>query len=180
MNRLREQKPMTIIVTSATLSPLHVSEKELGIDFPIQSTVQHSIPKSQVLCGYIEQTNDKAPIVLTKDYCENNKNIQSVGHTLCALLDVIPSGVLIFASSYKLVETCKQVWNKSDILEKMKTSKYMIFDTSDSNTAFKEYNMKVKNKRGAAMMTVMRGRASEGMNFNDDKARAIIILGTPH
>lgn len=38
----------------------------------------------------------------------------------------------------------------------------------------------VSKKRGACIACVIGGKLSEGINFNDDLARAVIIIGLPY
>ncbi|KAL3617725.1 hypothetical protein CASFOL_038046 [Castilleja foliolosa] len=42
-----------------------------------------------------------------------------------------------------------------------------------------EESTKDTKKEGAAFMAVCRGRASEGMDFSDDKARVVVVIGIP-
>jgi chromosome transmission fidelity protein 1 len=45
---------------------------------------------------------------------------------------------------------------------------------------FKEYQHAINLKKQAILFSVMGGRLSEGINFSDELARALLIFGLPY
>lgn len=43
-----------------------------------------------------------------------------------------------------------------------------------------EYYSRISQSKGAVFMAVCRGKVSEGLDFNDTNARAVIITGIPY
>lgn len=48
------------------------------------------------------------------------------------------------------------------------------------NNVIEEYYKAIQENRGAVLFAVYRGKVSEGLDFSDWKARAVIILGLPY
>jgi len=48
------------------------------------------------------------------------------------------------------------------------------------NSVIEEYYKAIKENKGAILLAVYRGKVSEGLDFSDWKARAVIILGLPY
>lgn len=48
------------------------------------------------------------------------------------------------------------------------------------NSVIEEYYKAIQEHRGAMLLAVYRGKVSEGLDFSDWKARAVIILGLPY
>lgn len=48
------------------------------------------------------------------------------------------------------------------------------------NIVIEEYYKAIQENKGAMFLAVYRGKVSEGLDFSDWKARAVIILGLPY
>lgn len=48
------------------------------------------------------------------------------------------------------------------------------------NSVIEEYYKAIQESKGAILLAVYRGKVSEGLDFSDWKARAVIILGLPY
>ena len=44
---------------------------------------------------------------------------------------------------------------------------------------FRNYSKAALQKKGALLLCVFRGRFSEGINFSDELARAVVVVGVP-
>ena len=45
---------------------------------------------------------------------------------------------------------------------------------------FKKYKKRIQNNKKAMLLCVCRGKLSEGIDFIDDAARAIFVIGIPY
>ncbi|WUR02284.1 ATP-dependent DNA helicase CHL1 [Vairimorpha necatrix] len=75
-------------------------------------------------------------------------------------------GIVVFLPSKYYLELLKRL---------LKDTEDLYFENYDM---FEDYKKNVKNKR-CLLFAVMGGRLSEGMNFNDDLCRVLIIFGVP-
>ncbi len=56
----------------------------------------------------------------------------------------------------------------------------MFFDSKSDGNIIDRYQREICNKKGAVLFSVIGGRLSEGINFNDDLARGVVVLGLPY
>lgn len=50
----------------------------------------------------------------------------------------------------------------------------------DNQSAMNEYKHKSKTDRGSVFFCVARGKITEGIDFSDEYARAVILIGIPY
>lgn len=184
--------PKTIIITSGTLSPIESMETELKCKFDIKLENRHVIDACQVNFGIL--TNSlKSKINFRFD--ANNRNninmIDELGMTISDLCKVTPGGILVFFTSYLFLNISVNAWAEKGTVSEIEKSKEIFKDLQDSNKnkqVLKNFieackggsgNFK-KNKKGAILFSVCRGSSSEGIDFSDDMARLVIIVGIPY
>ena len=102
MQRLARLGPRSIILTSATLSPLQCTAEEVGIPFPVQLENNHVVNKSQAWCGVLEAGIDKTPLNSSYSTRSDPKYLNSLGLTVIDMMKLVPAGVLVFFPSYSL------------------------------------------------------------------------------
>lgn len=114
----------------------------------------------------------------------DNKNcLRSIGNSIFKVSKVVPDGLLVFFASYPVMEKCITCWKETGIWSKICGHKPICVETK-ANDKFKEtmqeYNHHIEEgKNGAIFMAVLRGKVSEGLDFKDKYARAVIIVGIP-
>ncbi|KAJ7729669.1 helicase C-terminal domain-containing protein [Mycena maculata] len=84
--------------------------------------------------------------------------IGELGQILLNFAALVPRGMIVFFSSYRFLNTAKEVWPKSGILGR--------FEEGDMNGLDHSYAL--------TSCPVIRG-----INFADDLARAVVIVGLP-
>ncbi|OQV21781.1 Regulator of telomere elongation helicase 1-like protein [Hypsibius exemplaris] len=173
----------SMLITSGTLAPMEPLLKELMIPFTIQLSNPHIIKSSQVWMGIIGKGPDN--IQWSSGY-ENRDNIsyrRSLGRGILNLLDSIPDGVLVFFSSYWTMQSSIETWTAEGIWDGMNKKKTCFVEPTNRNdftAALADYFRIVKQKEnGAAFFGVCRGKISEGVDFPDCCARAVIVTGVP-
>lgn len=116
----------------------------------------------------------------------NDSMIINLGLCLIKLVNSIPNGIVIFFPSYKYLELVVTKWKEQNIYQKIEALKDQIFtETKSSNTTdelLTNYCDKVlqKDGNGAVLFSVVGGKLSEGINFSDELARAVIMIGLPY
>jgi len=122
---------------------------------------------------------------------DNTALISELGQTLINLVNIVPAGVVVFFPSYSFLNTVRQVWTSSAIMDNIALRKAVFHEPSEANqveTILREYAKEIQNcrlgastgrKTGAILLAVTGAKLSEGLNFTDDLARAVVVVGLP-
>ena len=174
--------PYALILTSGSLKPFDILEKELGIRFDILLENEHMIKNDQFKFTIINKVvHNRNSYNLKFDFYNRNneKMIESLGEIIFNLAKTNnKGGILLFFPSYKYLETCYNIWQKYKINEKIKKYKSIILDSS-SKKLLSNNIIKSENKN-FILFSVHRGSSSEGIDFSNDNARMVICIGIPY
>lgn len=123
----------------------------------------------------------------TFDKRNNKFMIEELGEALIRLTQNVPHGVVVFFPSYKYLGQVLDIWQNS--------TKKIYFRMNQIKKIFKEQNEAASNKvenvlvdytntikiekKGSILFSVVGGKMSEGINFSDELARAVIMIGLP-
>ena len=140
-------------------------------------------------CGHIIKNNQFKALVVSKSKnerelifnFESKKQGDIIIYTVEIIEDIakiIPDGLIIFVQSYGFLDSLNERMKILKINEKL-NGKRIFFDSKNSNKIVSDYEREINGGRGAILVSVMGGRLSEGINFNDKLARGIIVLGLP-
>ncbi|MED6206439.1 hypothetical protein PIB30_026649 [Stylosanthes scabra] len=171
---------LSIILTSGTLSPMNSFSSELGIQFETNLEAPHVIDTGSQVWPAIISTGP-------------------VGRSLEEIFNVVPDGCLVFFPSYKLMEKLCNRWSETepraggqDDFESTLKGYYDSIRHGKRPGSGRKRRIKVYSnhfhpvdsqegckKGGAALLGVCRGKVSEGIDFSDDNARVVIIIGIP-
>ncbi|XP_067328247.1 Fanconi anemia group J protein [Anolis sagrei] len=177
----------SIVLTSGTLSPMDSFSSELGVKFSIQLEANHVIQNSQVWVGTVGAGPKGRSLCATFQHTETFEFQDEVGELLLSVCQTISHGVLCFLPSYKMLDKLKDRWLHTDLWEKLELIKTVIVepkggDKADFDELLQIYYDAIKckeGKGGALLIAVCRGKVSEGLDFSDDNARAVITIGIP-
>ncbi|RVE54025.1 hypothetical protein evm_001428 [Chilo suppressalis] len=172
-----------IVLASGTLTPLSSLYSELGADFPLKVSPNHPIPSDRVWVGTLSTCPDG-----TRLECKSNSTSQphvqdAIGAAILWTARVTPSGLLCFMPSYHLMNKLATRWQETGVwrqLENLKTIFMESRNVKDHNDIMEDYYREVETERGAVLFAVFRGKVSEGMDFRDHQARAVITIGIPY
>ncbi|XP_029468516.1 Fanconi anemia group J protein isoform X2 [Rhinatrema bivittatum] len=180
-------KVRTIVLTSGTLSPMESFSSELGVKFTIQLEANHVINKSQVWVGTIGAGPQGRRLCATYKQTETFEFQDEMGALLLSVCQTISHGVLCFLPSYKMLEKLKNRWMHTGLWETIEHIKLVITeprggDKNDFDKLLQLYYDGVRHtgeKDGSLLIAVCRGKVSEGLDFSDDNARAVLTIGIP-
>ncbi|XP_004685076.1 PREDICTED: Fanconi anemia group J protein [Condylura cristata] len=180
-------KVRTIVLTSGTLSPMKSFSSELGVTFTIQLEANHVIDTSQVWVGTIGSGPKGRNLCATFQHTETFEFQDEVGALLLSVCQTVSQGILCFLPSYKLLEKLKERWLYTGLWHNLELLKTVIVEPqggekTDFDELLQVYYDAIKfkgEKDGALLVAVCRGKVSEGMDFSDDNARAVITIGIP-
>ena len=107
-----------------------------------------------------------------------NPNYDLVTQLLQEAVRPIPNGILVFFKSYSYLMQFKShiVENYIDFGKKVFFEERVMADFQETINTFKQE----ARTNGAILFGCMRGKASEGCNFEDEFARAVFIVGIPY
>lgn len=114
--------------------------------------------------------------------------ISELGQILFNFASLVPAGMIVFFPSYHFLNVAKAAWTKSGMLEKFGLKKTTFFEPEESvdvEKVLQEYAKSITissptgKKGGALLFAVIGAKLSEGLNFADDLARAVVIVGLP-
>ena len=179
-------KIRTMILTSGTLKPMDHFSYELDQKFPVMLENEHVIdPKKQICYQVLTNGPESTELIGTYANSSNPKYLTSLGMAIIQIEKQVPDGLLIFFSSYRWLDLCVKHWQTYDGLwQQMNNIKECFVEPKDRNSLTKivqEYRTRVKQSSpvGACFMAVCRGKVSEGIDFADSDARAVVITGIP-
>ncbi|TFY61352.1 hypothetical protein EVJ58_g4561 [Rhodofomes roseus] len=116
--------------------------------------------------------------------------IAELGQILLNLVNIVPAGMVVFLPSYSFLNVVMAEWKNSGLVAKLNGKKR---DSGEVETVLREYSAAVRavesqastagegsRKGGALLFAVIGAKLSEGLNFTDDLARAVVIIGLPY
>ncbi|XP_028662891.2 Fanconi anemia group J protein isoform X1 [Erpetoichthys calabaricus] len=172
----------TIVLSSGTLSPMASFSSELGVKFSIQLEASHVIKSSQVWVGTIGTGPNSRKLCATFQHTETFDFQDEVGALLLKVCELIAHGILCFLPSYKMLDKLRDRWRQTGQWDRMERVKTVIVepkggDKADFDELLHMYYEAVGD--GALLIAVCRGKVSEGLDFTDDNARAVVTIGIP-
>jgi Fanconi anemia group J protein len=196
----------SVILASGTLSPMDSFAGELGVDFPIRLEANHVVNmRKQVLIGSIMNGPGNIDLISTYKNQQHFQYQDSMGLLLLQYAQVIPGGVLMFFPSYALLGILAARWKRTGVWAQLEKHKKMFCEPRQGGKDFDALLDKYKaviaehtaahsvpsgwtrdgadgdepNVTGAIFLAVYRGKVSEGIDFSDDNARAVLAVGIP-
>ncbi|KAM0686803.1 hypothetical protein COBT_001967 [Conglomerata obtusa] len=165
----------SIILLSGTLTPFKSFSSELGHTFGTCVEAPHIVNKSNVFVGCIQRGNSGKEILGTYKNTESFEYLDQIKDTIIKIRDKVKNkgGTLVFVPSYSFLDNLiKRIGKDRRFLQEPKNG--LQFDA-----VFLKYKRSIERKEGPILLCVYRGRASEGMDFKDEYARAVIAIGIP-
>ncbi|GMM30278.1 DNA helicase [Martiniozyma asiatica (nom. inval.)] len=142
----------------------------------------HVIPESN-LNVYPIDTWKNTRFEFSFEHRNDSKVINDLGLGLLDLLSNVPEGAVAFFPSYKYLEQVVKVWKSSHVYEKLESLKPVFIEerSSSVDSVLSNYAHSIQvDKKGAFLLSVVGGKMSEGINFSDELARAVIMIGLPY
>jgi uncharacterized membrane protein YgcG len=160
---------------------------ELGVEFPIRLEADHVVNladqvKVFAVKGFGNQTlNSSLRSRQSPEYAV------ALSSSIQVVLKNVKAGVLVFFPSYSLLEDTMNTWKGDgtiDSIERSIGSQIFVEPRSarELQAVLQQYydTLDKGAPRTAVLFAVGRGKVSEGINFSDHYARAVIIVGIPY
>jgi len=91
--------------------------------------------------------------------------------------------VVCFFTSYLYMEQIVASWYEQGIIDSIQRNKLLFIETQDAaetSLALYNYVKACENGRGAVLLSVARGKVSEGIDFDHHLGRCVIMFGIPY
>jgi len=175
------------------MSPISATVKQLFPDVDINRirtfSCGHVIPPSNILAITVQRGPRGGQMEFRFQNREDQALFSELGQLLLNLVSVVPAGMVVFVSSYSALDTVRRLWTADKTLEKIGLRKKVFYEpteTSEVDAVLRDYGNEIQQSRGlnkrngALLMAVVGAKLSEGLNFTDDLARAVVMVGLPY
>jgi regulator of telomere elongation helicase 1 len=175
-------KPRSILLTSGTLKPMNMWEKELKLKFTNQLTNGHVISEEQIAARVIKAGPSKVRFTFTFDNLSKNRNeiYKDLIEFIIQAASRIPNGILLVFPSFKIQMDFKYELMRSSKKERLTAVKDIIFEEKSMDLNMNDFKRKALSSKGAILAIICRGKVSEGIDFPDGMCRAVFIVGIPY
>uniref|UniRef100_S4RQB2 DNA 5'-3' helicase n=1 Tax=Petromyzon marinus TaxID=7757 RepID=S4RQB2_PETMA len=140
-------------------------------------------PNRGLAMKIVARGNDQVTMSSKFETREDIAVIRNYGNLLLEMTCVVPDGVVCFFTSYHYMESIVAAWYEQGILENIQRNKLIFIETQDgaeTSVALEKYHEACENGRGAVLLSVARGKVSEGIDFVHHYGRAVIMFGIPY
>ena len=186
MRRLAGMGIQSFLLASGTLSPLGSFAAELEVPFPWALENEHIIGPEQIFVGAVGVGPSGSSVPLNGTYAHRSDDAyrREIGLAILETARRVPDGMLIFFPTYNLLQASQAVWQQTGIWAELGRVKAALYTEStrkgDLPSLIAAYEASIKAGGGAILFGVCRGKISEGIDFSDAKARAVVVVSIPY
>ena len=173
----------SVIITSGTLSPLEMYPNMLRFSTVTMKSFTMSLVRDCFRPLIITRGSDQIGISSKFDVRNDPAVIRNYGNVLLEYAKIVPDGLVCFFPSYIYMEGIIAQWNEIGVIQSVLKHKLVFVETPDSvetQIALTNYRKACDNGRGAVLLSVARGKVSEGIDFDLHYGRAVIMFGIPY
>jgi len=173
----------SVVITSGTLSPLDMYPKILDFHPVIITSFTMTLARPCILPMIVTKGNDQVSISSKFESREDPAVIRNYGNLLVDMVTVVPDGVVCFFTSYSYMENVVSSWYDQGIITQLQKHKLLFIETQDAaetSLALLNYIKACENGRGAVLLSVARGKVSEGVDFDHHLGRCVLMFGIPY
>ncbi|KAL3275707.1 hypothetical protein HHI36_020456 [Cryptolaemus montrouzieri] len=173
----------TVVITSGTLSPLDMYPKILNFQPAIMSSFTMTLARPCLLPMIVSKGNDQVAISSKFESREDNAVIRNYGQLLVEIAANVPDGIVCFFTSYMYLEFVVASWYDQGVIDSLQRYKLLFIETQDSaetSFALMYYIKACESGRGAVLLSVARGKVSEGVDFDHHLGRCVLMFGIPY
>ena len=181
--RLVTRRFKTVILTSGTLSPLHIYPQLLGMErVVVREALTISLERESIRPLVVTRGNDQVMMSSKFDLREDVDVLNNYGHLLEELVQTVPDGMVCFFTSKLYMRKVVKVWFESGLLTRLASHKPVFFETEDvveTTYALANYRKACDQGKGGLFLSIARGKVSEGIDFDRHYGRCVVMCGIP-
>ncbi|KAI5960853.1 RAD3 [Candida pseudojiufengensis] len=172
----------SVIITSGTISPLDMYPKMLNFQTVIQESYAMTLARRSFLPLIITKGSDQVSISSRFEIRNDPSVVRNYGSLLIEFAKITPDGMVVFFPSYLYMESIISMWQTMGVLDEVWKHKLILVETPDAqetSLALETYRKACSNGRGAILLSVARGKVSEGIDFDHHYGRTVLMIGIP-
>jgi DNA excision repair protein ERCC-2 len=173
----------SVVITSGTLSPLDMYPKILDFSPAIMESFPMTLTRDCFLPIIVTRGSDQVAVSSKFEVRNDPAIVRNYGNLLLEMAKIVPDGIVCFFPSYLYMESIIVMWNEMNLLNEILKYKLIFIETPDaleSSLALENYRSACDNGRGGVILSVARGKISEGIDFDHNYGRAVIMFGIPY
>lgn len=171
-----------VIITSGTISPLDMYPKMLNFKTVIQESYTMTLARRSFLPMIVTKGSDQVSISSRFEIRNDPSVVRNYGSLMIEFAKITPDGMVVFFPSYLYMESIISMWQSMGILDEVWKYKLILVETPDAqetSVALETYRKACSNGRGAILLSVARGKVSEGIDFDHHYGRTVLMIGIP-
>ena len=172
----------SVIITSGTISPLDMYPKMLKFETVIQESYAMTLARRSFLPMIVTKGSDQVSISSRFEIRNDPSVVRNYGSLLIEFAKITPDGMVVFFPSYLYKESIISMWQSMGVLDEVWKHKLILVETPDAqetSLALETYRKACSNGRGAVLLSVARGKVSEGIDFDHHYGRTVLMIGIP-
>lgn len=172
----------SVIITSGTISPLDMYPKMLNFQTVIQESYTMTLARRSFLPMIVTKGSDQVSISSRFEIRNDPSVVRNYGSLLIEFSKITPDGMVVFFPSYLYMESIISMWQSMGILDEVWKYKLILVETPDAqetSLALETFRKACSNGRGAVLLSVARGKVSEGIDFDHHYGRTVLMIGIP-
>lgn len=173
-------------------------------------SLPHIIADENILTVTLCSGPTDTPLQFNYDGRNNVSQMDELGRIIQNLCNIVPDGIVIFFPSYAYEQQLYEHWKNSGVLQRIAAKKMIFRETKTNNvdnilqsytaciasfytstsenntTANKDssfegsFSNRCVTQTGALLCSIVGGKMSEGINFSDELARCVCMIGLPY
>ncbi|KAF1784083.1 P-loop containing nucleoside triphosphate hydrolase [Phytophthora cactorum] len=185
------EKSRSVILAGGTMQPVSQVIDQLFSSVPKENvdlfSCGHVIPPENLLGFSLTSGPSQKHLEFTFSRRGDMDALDELGRILLNLSRIVPGGVVVFFPSYRFEENAVHRWQATKQYEQIQAKK-AIFSEPKKSDELAEVLMQYsaacsrgnRSGSGAMLLSVVGGKMSEGINFSDELARCVVMVGMPY
>ncbi|CCE88822.1 Piso0_001608 [Millerozyma farinosa CBS 7064] len=172
----------SVIITSGTISPLDMYPRMLNFQTVIQESYTITLARRSFLPMIVTKGADQVSISSRFEIRNDPSVVRNYGSLLIEFSKITPDGMVVFFPSYLYMESIISMWQNMGVLDEVWKYKLILVETPDAqetSLALETFRKACSNGRGAVLLSVARGKVSEGIDFDHHYGRTVLMIGIP-
>jgi len=178
------EKAHSVVLAGGTMHPVDDLIQQLFGTYPKDQidlfSCGHVIPDSNILALACRAGPSARELKLTFETRSDSKVTDEIGLAILSLCRIVPHGLVVFFPSYAFEEElCKRL-DVAGILNEIVACKPLVREKNGELVLEKYAELVNTTTDGAVLFAVVGGKLSEGINFSDNLARCVCVVGLPY